>query len=73
MPKWDPISQKKVRDALIALSATLTDTSDSFGTKDQVDPVHRLISAAATWGGNPPKDASYLNCHSAEERREDYL
>ncbi len=52
VPKWDPISQKKVREALIALSVTLTDTSDSFGTKDQVDPVHRLISAAATWGGN---------------------
>jgi hypothetical protein len=61
VPKWDPVSQKKVRDALIVLSTTLTDTSDSFGTKDQVDPVHRLISAAATWGGNPPKDATYLN------------
>ena len=61
VPKWDPVSQKKVRDALIVLSTTLTDTSDSFGTKDQVDPVHRLISAAATWGGNPRKDAIYLN------------
>ena len=59
--KWDPVSQKKVREALIVLSTTLTDTSDSFGTKDQVDPIHRLISAAATWGGNPPKDATYLN------------
>lgn len=61
VPKWDPVSQKKVRDALIVLSTTLTDTSDSFGTKDEVDPIHRLISAAATWGGNPRKDAIYLN------------
>ena len=60
VPNWDPVSQAKVREALITLSTTLTDTSDSFGTKDQVDPVHRLISAAATWGGNPAKDAVYL-------------
>jgi hypothetical protein len=61
VPKWDPASQKKVRDALIVLGTTLTDTSRSFGTKDQVDPVQRLISAATTWGGNPRKDAIYLN------------
>jgi len=61
VPKWDSVSQKKVREALIVLSTTLTDTSDSFGTKDEVDPIHRLISAAATWGGNPRKDAIYLN------------
>ena len=59
-PNWDPASQKKVRDALITLATTLTDTSRSFGTKDEVDPVQRLISAAATWGGNPRKDAIYL-------------
>ena len=61
VPKWDPVSQKKVRDALIVLGTTLTDTSRVFGTKDQVDPVQRLISAATTWGGNPRKDAIYLN------------
>jgi len=60
-PDWDPVSQKKVRDALILLASTLTDTSRSFGMPGEVDPVERLISAAATWGGNPPKDAVYLN------------
>jgi hypothetical protein len=60
IPKWDLASQKKVRDALIVLSTTLTDTSRSFGTRDQVDPIQRLISAAALWGGNPRKDAIYL-------------
>ena len=52
---------KKVRDALIVLGTTMTDTSRAFGTKDQVDLVQRLISAATTWGGNPKKDAIYLN------------
>jgi hypothetical protein len=61
VPKWDPISQKKVRDALIVLGTTLTDTSRSFGLKNEVDPIQHLISAATTWGGNPRKDAVYLN------------
>jgi uncharacterized protein DUF1254 len=42
IPKWDPASQKKVRDALIVLGTTLTDTSHAFGTKNEVDPVQRL-------------------------------
>jgi hypothetical protein len=61
VPKWDAVSQKKVRDALIVLGTTLTDTSHAFGTKSEVDPIQRLISAATTWGGNPRKDAIYLN------------
>ena len=60
VPKWDPVSQKKVRDALIVLGTTLTDTSRAFGLKNEVDPIQRLVSAAATWGGNPRKDAIYL-------------
>ena len=46
---------------MIVLGTTLTDTSRAFGVKGQVDPVQRLISAATTWGGNPKKDAIYLN------------
>ncbi|KWV40286.1 carboxylesterase [Rhizobium altiplani] len=61
IPKWDPVSQKKVRDALLVLAATVTDTSKAFGTKEEVDPVQRLIGAASAWGANPPKDAIYLN------------
>ena len=26
-----------------------------------MDPVRRLVGAAAAWGGNPDKDATYLN------------
>ena len=70
VPKWDPVSQKKMRDALIVLGTTLTDTSRAFGTKDQVDPVQRLVSAAATWGGNPEKGRHLSQLHAAEERRQ---
>jgi hypothetical protein len=61
VPNWDHVSQKKIRDALLVLATTVSDTSRSFGTKDQVDPVHYLIGAASAWGANPPKDATYLN------------
>ena len=47
MPPWDLVSQKKVREALLALASTLPDT--------------KLIGAASAWGGNPERDALYLN------------
>lgn len=55
IPDWDPVSQKIVRDALITLFATLPDSRHMFGPVDEVDPVRRLIGAAAAWGGNPPE------------------
>jgi hypothetical protein len=61
VPSWEQASQKKVREALLALGSTLADTKRMFGTKDQVDPVRRLIGAAMAWGGNPEKEAIYLN------------
>ena len=45
----------------MTLGTTITDTSRSFGTKDEVDLLQRIVSAATTWGGNPKKDAIYLN------------
>lgn len=61
VPQWDMASQKKVRDALLVLASTLPDTNGMFGTKAEVDPVRHLIGAASAWGGNPARDATYLN------------
>ena len=61
LPAWDPISQKKVRDALLVLSSTIPDFKKAFGTKAEVDPVRHLLGSASAWGGNPDKDATYLN------------
>jgi hypothetical protein len=61
MPSWDPVSQKKVRDVLLILAATMPDFRGAFGPKGQVDPVRHLIGSAAAWGGNPDRDAIYLN------------
>ncbi len=60
LPAWDKTSQDNVRKALLALGATMNGFNKAFGTKDQVDPVHHLIGAAAGWGGNPDSEATYV-------------
>ncbi len=62
IPDWDPVSQKKVREALIALSSTLPDLRYAAGPdRNGVDPVRRIAAAASGWGLNPDRDAIYLN------------
>jgi hypothetical protein len=61
IPNWDSVSQKKVRDLLLALNATLPDLKRAFGTRTQVDPVRHLIGTASGWGGIPEKDVLYFN------------
>jgi hypothetical protein len=61
VPAWDAASQKKVREALLTLGETLPDLSHAFGKSGEVDPVRHLIASASAWGGNPDKEATYLN------------
>jgi hypothetical protein len=61
LPNWDPVSQKRVREALLALGSATPDFKRAFGAKNEVDPVRHLIGTATGWGGNPDKDATYLN------------
>lgn len=61
IPKWDVASLKKLTDALTVLGDSLPDKNHMFGSKADVDPVRRLIGVATAWGGNPEKDAIYLN------------
>jgi len=61
VPDWDQNSQDKVRSALLALGSKLPNSEGMFGARNQVDPLRHLIGAAMAWGGNPAKDALYLN------------
>jgi len=61
VPKWDQGSQDRLRDAINVLAATVTDSSGCFGDVDEVDPIAHLLGAAFGWGGNPAKDATYVN------------
>ncbi len=61
VPNWDQKSQDKLRDAINVLASTMTDTNLCFGTKEDTDPIAHLLGAAYGWGGNPAKDAIYVN------------
>jgi len=61
VPNWEPASQKKVRDVLLVLGSTIPDFKGAFGAKGQVDPIRHMIGTALGWGGNPDKEATYLN------------
>jgi hypothetical protein len=60
-PNWDPVSLKKIRDSLLALTEANggLDSARMFGPKDKVDQVQHLLGTAAGWGGNPLHDAFY--------------
>jgi len=60
IPNWDPVSQKKVRDAFLVLGTTTDAMKGGFGAKGQVDPVYHLLGTAMGWGANPAKDATYV-------------
>ncbi|MCY1225080.1 hypothetical protein D9M72_372700 [compost metagenome] len=60
-PNWDEASRNRLRDALLTLGQTVPDTRRMFGARERVEPVRHLIGAAMAWGGNPEKDAFYLN------------
>lgn len=66
IPKWDTESQTRVRNALLVLGSTLPDSNGMFGAKNQVSPIRHLIGAATAWGGNPERDAVYLNVTPAK-------
>ncbi|CAN7706915.1 MULTISPECIES: DUF1214 domain-containing protein [Ensifer] len=61
IPEWDSKSRDNTRRALLDLGALLPNTAKMFGPRDEVDPVRHLIGAALGWGGNPDKEAFYLN------------
>jgi hypothetical protein len=61
VPEWDEMSLGKVRDALNVLASTLSDTSGMLGDKSKLNPIHHLLGTAMGWGGNPKKDAIYVN------------
>lgn len=66
VPHWNQADQKRVRDALLVLGATLPDSRRMFGSKEAVDPVRHLIGSAMAWGGNPEEDAIYINVTPAK-------
>ncbi|MBM9513959.1 DUF1214 domain-containing protein [Desulfogranum marinum] len=61
IPDWDVASLTKVRDAINVLAATRDSARGMFGNKNEIDPISHLLGTAYGWGGNPDKDAIYVN------------
>jgi hypothetical protein len=59
-PEYDRAGLDKTRQALLSLASGLTGFERTFGSRDEVDPVHHLIGTAAGWGGLPTSEASYV-------------
>ena len=67
VPSWDPVSQKKIRDALLVLASASGSgpIERRFGARDEVDPIQHLMATAAGWGGNPAEAAVYVPVYVA--------
>jgi len=61
VPGWDKDSLAKIRDAINTLAATRSSAKGMFGNRNEVDPISHLLGTAYGWGGNPDKDAVYIN------------
>jgi hypothetical protein len=57
-PDWDPSSQRKVREALLALGSTLSDTKRMFGSPEQVDPLRHVIGPRSVGAAIPTERRS---------------
>lgn len=60
-PDYDRGSYQQVREALLVLGRTMNGFTRTFGSAEEVDPVHHLIGTAAGWGGLPDAEAAYIN------------
>jgi hypothetical protein len=58
---FDETQREKLHDLLNQVGAYTPDTTKAFGDVQEVDPVQHLVMTSAGWGGNPRKDAIYLN------------
>ena len=61
LPNWDKEGVETLRNAINVLGSTMGSTVGWFGEKDKLDPVYRLLGTAFGWGGQPSKDAIYVN------------
>ena len=61
LPDWDQDSLVATRKQLNALAMKMTDFSEAFGRRGEVNPIQHLMGAAAGWGGNPQRGAMYFS------------
>ena len=60
VPDWDEAQRAKLHDIMLPLAAFVPPGAVKFGDAGEVDPVGHMVGTAVGWGGNPPRDATYL-------------
>lgn len=61
VPQWDKDSLVEIRNAINILAQTRSSAKGMFGNSNDIDPISHLLGTAYGWGGNPDKDAVYVN------------
>jgi hypothetical protein len=61
LPNYDMASYKATLEPVLDLAKGLKRYIRTFGSKEQVDPVHFMIGSASAWGGLPDDAAVYIN------------
>jgi hypothetical protein len=61
LPEWDQKSLSEIRTALKILASNVTDTSNFFGNRGEIDRLDHYMGTAAGFGGNPKKAALYFS------------
>ena len=58
-PDWQKDEVEEMRNKVMAVASTVTDSTKIFGLKEELDPVYWMLGAAMGWGGLPAQDAMY--------------
>lgn len=61
IPDWDEESLTKTRNSILALAKDIPNSKACFGTEWEVTQMRQIMGTAGGYGGNPEKDAVYLN------------
>lgn len=61
IPDWDQDQRQQLHDALLRLGPFVPNSRGMFGDEATTDEVRHFVGTAGGWGGNPPKDALYMN------------
>ena len=70
---WKQEAVEAMRNAINILAPFATDSSKTFGRKEDLDPIYWLLGAAVGWGGLPAQDSTYTGAFPGEKRWKDPL
>ena len=61
LPNYEKASYEATLEAILDLAKGLKRYTKTFGSREEVKPVHFMIGTASAWGGLPDDAAQYIN------------